>query len=144
MKCRGVVLLSLILASCGSNTGAGIICGAVVGGSAGAISGGGSSALIGTAAGVIAGGILGAVLDEQDRKVMERNSPRTVDRMDRGETLTLNDVIKLSQAGVSDDAIIRYMHETTSMYTLTQAQVRRLQDAGVSQRVINNMIASGK
>jgi hypothetical protein len=64
--------------------------------------------------------------------------------MDRGEPLTINDIIKLSQGGVSDDTIMRYMTDTSSYYTLSQAQIRRLQDAGVSQRVINEMIASGR
>ncbi len=85
------------------------------------------------------GSIASATLDEQDRRVMEKLSPRTLDRMDRNEPLTINDVIKLSQGGVSDDAIIRYMKESQSGYQLTQMQVRRLQDAGVSQRVINIM-----
>ena len=42
------------------------------------------------------------------------------------------------------DAIINYMHDTTSSYSLSQAQQRRLQDAGVSQRIIHDMIDSGK
>jgi outer membrane lipoprotein SlyB len=141
---RYFVLISVILASCASNTGTGVISGGVLCGSAGGIAGGGAGALIGSAAGVIAGGLVGAVLDEQDRRVMERSSPRTVDRMDRGEPLTINDVIKLSQSGVSDDAIMGYMKETTSSYSLSHAQIRRLQDAGVSQRVINDMIDSGR
>ncbi|MBX7067088.1 MAG: hypothetical protein K1X28_07645 [Parachlamydiales bacterium] len=136
-------ILLLILASCASNTGTGVIAGTVLGSGVGSIAGGGRGALIGGAAGAIAGGLVGAALDEQDRKVMERNSPRTVDRMDRGEPLTINDVIKLSQGGVSDDTIVRYMQETASYYQLSQAQVRRLQEAGVSQRIINEMIASG-
>ena len=102
------------------------------------------SFLIGGAAGAIAGGLIGAALDEQDRRVMERTSPRTVDRMDRGEPLTVNDVIKLSQGGVSDETIINYMDQMSSTYNLSQAQIRRLQDAGVSQRVINYMIDSGR
>ncbi|HEY4254867.1 MAG TPA: hypothetical protein VGM34_00790 [Chlamydiales bacterium] len=88
--------------------------------------------------------LVGAALDEQDRQVMERASPRTVDRMDRSEPLTMNDVIKLSQGGVSDDVIIQYMSESKSSYTLSQAQIRRLQDGGVSQRVINHMIDLGR
>lgn len=136
-------ILLLILASCASNTGTGVIAGTVLGSGVGSIADGGRGALIGGAAGAIAGGLVGAALDEQDRKVMERNSPRTVDRMDRGEPLTINDVIKLSQGGVSDDTIVRYMQETASYYQLSQAQVRRLQEAGVSQRIINEMIASG-
>jgi hypothetical protein len=87
---------------------------------------------------------ISAALDEQDRQVMERSSPRTVDRMDRSEPLTMNDVIKLSQGGVADDAIIRYMKESRSSYTLSQAQVRRLQDGGVSERVIKFMVDSGR
>ena len=114
--------------------------GAVTGGALG----GGKGALIGGAAGVIAGGLIGAALDEQDRKVMERTSPRTIDRMDRGEPLTVNDVIKLSQGGVSDDSIINYMQQTGSTYNLSQAQIRRLQDAGVSQRVVSYMVDSGR
>lgn len=138
------LLLAAISASCASNTGTGVIAGTVLGASIGSIAGGGKGAFIGTAAGAIAGGLIGAALDVQDRKVMERNSPRTVDRMDRGEPLTINDVIKLSQGGVSDDTITDYMFETSSYYHLSQAQVRRLQDAGVSQRIINKMIASGR
>ena len=138
------ILLTIILGSCASNAGTGIIAGGVIGASAGGIGGGGRGALIGSAAGVVVGGLVGYILDEQDRKVMEKSSPRTVDRMDRGETLTINDVIKLSPGGVSDDAIINYMHDTTSSYSLSQAQQRRLQDAGVSQRIIHDMIDSGK
>lgn len=136
----GSILFCLCCTSCATNTGTGAIAGGALGAGIGGLAGGGKGALIGGAAGVVAGGLVGAALDEQDRRVMERNSPRTVDRMDRGEPLTINDVIKLSQGGVSDDAIIRYMRNTGSSYTLSQAQIRRLQDAGVSQHVIDYMI----
>jgi uncharacterized protein YcfJ len=141
---RYILLSALALASCASNTGTGVIAGGVIGAGAGGIAGGGRGALIGSAAGIIAGGLIGAALDEQDRRVMERSSPRTVDRMDRGEPLTINDVIKLSQGGVSDDMMMSYMRDTSSSYTLSQAQIRRLQDAGVSQRVINYMVDTGR
>ena len=141
---RLIALIVLILGSCSTNTGTGVLAGGAIGAGAGGIAGGGRGALIGGAAGVIAGGLIGAALDEQDRQVMQKTSPRTVDRMDREEPLTINDVIKLSQGGVSDDTIIRYMREATTTYQLSQAQIRRLQDAGVSQRVINYMVDSGK
>lgn len=142
MRLAAVFLTAIILESCATNTGTGVIAGGVLGASAGIFARSGSVALIGSAAGVIVGGLIGAALDEQDRKVMQRSSPRTVDRMDRGDPLTINDVIKLSQGGVSDDAIMRYMKDTSSSYHLSQAQVRRLQDSGVSQRVINDMLNS--
>lgn len=133
-----------LLTGCASNTGTGILAAGSLGATIGGITGGGGGALIGSAAGVIAGGLIGAALDEQDRKVMQQSSPRTVDRMDREEPLTINDIIKLSQGGVTDDTIINYIHDKKTTYNLTQAQVRRLQDAGVSQRVINYMIETGK
>lgn len=138
------LLIIAACASCSTNTGTVAIAGAGLSAITGGVTGGGQGALIGTAVGAVAGGLVGAVLDEQDRKVMEKTSPRTVDRMERGEPLTLNDVIKLSQGGVSDNAILNYMQETDSSYTLSQAQIRRLQDAGVSQRVVDFMIASGR
>lgn|GEM_PF-524582 len=139
----GAVAL-VIFTSCETKTGTGILAGGSVGAIAGGAAGGGQGALIGGAVGAVAGGLVGAVLDEQDRKVMQRTSPRTVDRMDRGEPLTVNDVIKLSQGGVSDESIIRYLQQTGSTYNLSQAQIRRLQDAGVSQRVINYMVDSSR
>ncbi len=93
---------------------------------------------------IAAGGIFGVTLDTEDRKVMERSSPRTLDRMDKGDPLTINDVIKLSQSSVCDDTIITYIKESGSSFKLTQAQIRRLQDHGVSQRVINYMIDTGR
>jgi surface antigen len=137
-----LTMASLLFSSCSTNTGTGAIAGA--GAAAGGIIGGGKAALIGGAVGIVTGGFVGATLDEQDRKVMERSSPRTVERMDRGEPLTVNDVIKLSQGGVSDTTIINYMQKTRSAYNLSQAQVRRLQDAGVSQRIVNYTIDSGR
>ncbi len=139
-----LAMISLLFTSCSTNTGSGALAGAGAGALTGGIVGGGQGALIGGAIGAVAGGLVGATLDEQDRKVMERTSPRTVDRMDRGEPLTVNDVIKLSQGGVSDTTILNYMQQTGSAYNLSQAQIRRLQDAGVSQRAVNFMIDSGR
>lgn len=136
----GFLSIFILLSSCASNTGTGVIAGSILGAGIGGLAGGGKGTLIGTAAGAITGGLIGAALDEQDRKVMERSSPRTVDRMDRGDPLTINDVIKLSQSGVSDDSILSYMRDTGSTYNLSQAQIRRLQQSGASQRVINYMI----
>ncbi len=137
-----LILLTLFITSCQSKTATGALAGGVIGAGIGGAVGGGQGALIGGAAGVIGGGLIGASLDEQDRKAMEQSSPKTVDRMDRGEPLTINDVIRLSQGGVSDQTIIQYMQKTKSTYSLSQAQIRRLQEGGVSQKVINYMMDS--
>lgn len=64
--------------------------------------------------------------------------------MDRGDPLTINDVIKLSQNSVSDNTIMDYIRESLSFYSLSQTQVRRMQHSGVSQKVINAMIEAGR
>lgn len=133
----------IFVIGCESKTASGAVVGAGVGAGVGAIVGGGTGAAIGAGAGAASGALVGAVLDEQDRKIMEKTSPRTVERMDRKEPLTINDIIKLSQGGVSDDTIIRYIQETKTTYNLSQAQINRLQEAGVSQRVINYMVDTG-
>jgi uncharacterized protein YcfJ len=133
-----------LMASCSTNVGTGIIAGGTIGASLGGITNGSTGALVGSTACVIAGGVIGAALDQQDRKVMEKSSPRTVTRMDKDEPLTINDVIKLSQSGICDDTVITYIKQRKTIYSLTQAQTRRMQEAGVSQRVINFMIESGK
>lgn len=140
MKILTILCTMTLLTGCASNTGTGMISGTTLAATIGGLTWGGEGALIGSAIGFVTGSIFGVVLDEQDRKIMQHSSPRTVDRMDRGEPLTINDIIKLSQGGVSDDAIINYVFEKQTIYNLTQAQVRRLRDAGVSQRVIQFML----
>lgn len=134
-------IFSLMMLTCGSatNVGTGIISGTTVAAGLGGITWGTGGTILGSATGLIAGSLIGFALDEQDRKVVEQSSPRTVDRIDRDDPLTINDVIKLSQSGVSDDTIIEYIHEQKTTYTLTRPQIRRLQEAGVSQRVIQYM-----
>lgn len=139
-----ICLLSFALVGCESKTGTGAAVGAGVGAGVGYAVSGGTGAIVGGAVGAASGAAIGATLDEQDRKIMEKTSPRTVDRMDRKEPLTINDVIKLSQGGVNDDTIIQYIKETRTTYNLSQAQVNRLQEAGVSQRVVNYMVDTGK
>ncbi len=138
------LLLGVMIAGCTPKTGAGVFSSGYVGAGTGTIAGSGKGTLIGASVGVVAGGLIGTVLDEQDRKIMEQSSPRTVDRMDRGEPLTVNDIVKLHEGGISDDTIIQYIKETKTTYNLSQAQIRRLQNAGVSQRITNYMIETGR
>ena len=136
MRSIVLCLTVIFLSSCSTNTGTWFFAGTALGAGIGGVSGSGTGALIGTAVGAVTGGIVGAILDHHDRKVIEKSSPRTLDRMDRGDPLTLNDVIRLSQGGICDETIIEFLKETKSVYSLSQTQIRRLRDAGVSQRVI--------
>ena len=143
---RGVfwLLCAVALAGCQTRTGTGFLAGGALGAGTGAIIGGGEGALIGGAVGAIGGGLVGAALDAQERRIMERSSPHTVARMDRREPLTVDDIIRLSQGGISDETIIHYIRDTKTSYNLSQSQIDRLRDHGVSRRVINYMIMTGR
>jgi len=83
------------------------------------------------------------MLDEQERMILTQRSPTTLQKIDEGKQLAIYDLIQLSQAGINDDKIINYMNNKKSKYNLNKAQIYRMQNSGVSQRVINYTIDSG-
>jgi hypothetical protein len=142
---RSTLLLSVatitFLASCQSNAGTGALIGAGAGMGAGAlISPTPAGVLIGGAVGAAGGAAIGAAIDASDRKQIEQQSPQTMNRIDRGEQLSINDIKKMSQAGITDDKIIGTIHSTGSVYHLTTSDIQDLKAAGVSQRVIDYML----
>jgi outer membrane lipoprotein SlyB len=139
-----VIGLSLLLISCESKTGTGAIVGAGTGALAGGLIGGGKGALIGGAIGTGAGALIGYGMDQNDREVMEQNSPQTMKRIDRGQPLTVDDVKQMSRNGLSDDVIINQIKATNTHYHLSTAEIVDLKNSGVSQRVIDYMIQSGQ
>jgi len=82
-------------------------------------------------------------LDASDRSSLEKQSPRTLKKIDNGEQLSTDDIKKMSRAGISDDTIISQIHETKSIFYLSSADIVDLKKAGISQRVINTMIQTG-
>lgn len=127
------------LTSCATNLGTGVLTGGVLGTTTGIAFQSGETTLLASAIGIVAGGVLGYFLDEQDKKIVEKNSPRTVERMEKGDPLTLNDIIQLSQSGIHDEVILRYLEKSGMTYSLTKTQVQRLRQSGVSQRIIEAM-----
>ncbi len=87
---------------------------------------------------------IGYLLDDQDRKILKEVSPETSAKMQKGEPLTVQDVIWLHNSGLSEETIVRYIRDTKTSYLLNQLQIRKLQTAGVSQRVISYMIDTGR
>ncbi len=144
MKHSAVILSCAVALSlctgCQSKAGTGALVGGGLGAGAGALIGGGQGALIGGAIGVIGGGLIGAALDEQDAENLQRESPRTYHRVDNGEELSVNDIISLHRAHVSDAKIIELIDKTGSSYRLNTYQIDRLKKAGVSDTVINYMM----
>ncbi len=89
------------------------------------------------------GAIIGAALDESDRSSLEKQSPRTLKKIDNGEQLSTDDIKKMTRAGISDDVIISQIAATQSVFYLSSADIVDLKKSGVSQRVINNMVQTG-
>lgn len=133
-------MLLLTLAGCESKAGSGALGGAAVGAVAGGFIGGGEGALIGGAVGAVGGGLIGYALDQQDREIMERRSPGTLDRIDNREQLSINDIKQMSRNGLSDQTIMNQIDATGSVFYLTTRQIINLKRAGVSEEVIDYMI----
>jgi hypothetical protein len=136
-----ILVLTTFLFSCESKAGTGALVGTGVGMGAGAlISPTPQGILIGGAVGAVSGALIGAALDDSDRDRIRENSPKTMKKIDRGEQLSLKDIEKMSEAGISDDKIIGTIHSTGSVYHLSSSDIEELKNAGVSQRVIDYML----
>ena len=139
-----IVTATLILTGCENKAGTGALAGAGVGAVGGAlITGSPTGALVGGAVGAATGAIIGAALDSSDRSNLQKESPRTVNKIDNGEQLSVDDIKKMTRAGLSDDVIISQIDATKSTFSLSTADIVDLKKANVSQRVINHMIQTG-
>lgn len=136
-----VAFCAITLTSCESNAGTGALVGGGLGVGAGALIGGGQGAVIGGAVGVVTGAAVGHMLDESERRQVEKNNPRTLKHIDNGEPLTINDVITLHKSGISDRKIKDLIDKTRSKYSLSTETVHRLERAGLSEDLINYMMS---
>ncbi len=135
------ILGAIVLSACETKTQTGALVGAGLGAGTGAlISPTPGGVLIGAGVGAATGAIVGSALDSSDRERVEQQSPQTMRRVDRGEQLSIKDIEKMSQAGISDDKIIGTIQSTGSVYHLTSSDIDQLKQAGVSQRVIDYML----
>ena len=118
--------------------------GAAFGAALGAIGGGGrgaaAGALIGGAFGAITGTLIGHQIDQEQEAELREEYPATYARVQQQQPLTVPDVEALSQAKVSDDAIIGQIQNTRSVFHLTATDIINLHSAGVSDKVVNYMI----
>ena len=119
--------------------------GALAGGATGAIIGSvaghsGPAALLGGAAGALVGGLIGHGMDQAQEAHLRAQAPRTLERVERGQPLTVADVKALAKAGISDELIISQIRNSRTVYHLNTADIIALRDAGVSDRVIDFMI----
>ena len=62
----------------------------------------------------------------------------------RADALTVRDVIELTRAGVGEDVLLALIEVDPSVFPIDTATLKRLKDAGVSERVIVAMVRSGR
>lgn len=135
------VILLACLFSCENKTETGALAGAGFGAlTGGLIAGNATGALIGGAVGAAGGALIGYALDQQDRQNLQQQSPQTLQRIDNGQALSLNDIKAMTRAGINEDIIIGQIQSTHSVYYLNANQIIDLKNSGVSQKVIDYMV----
>jgi len=146
------MFLSAGCASMGRNTGSGALLGSAIGAGAGAIVGHqsghrGAGAAIGAGLGALAGGLIGNSIDRSEEAAaarMEETEARVERALHeaggRNTRLSVLDVIRMSQFGISDDLIMAKMDQTGSFYDLSASEIIDLKRSSVSERVIAYML----
>ena len=81
-------------------------------------------------------------LSAEDIFYLNQESPKILHKIDRGEKLTIDDIIVMHEVGVSPDSMIQILEFTKTRFELETADVIRLQMEGVPFKVINHMIQS--
>jgi hypothetical protein len=128
-----------------NNTGTGALVGAGAGAFMGAAMGGrnpGAGALMGGAFGALAGGLIGNSIDREQEAQLREQAPVTYVHVQQNQPLTVDDIKALVRAKVSDDVIIAQIQNSHVVYHLSAQDIIDLHSAGVSDRVVNFMIAS--
>lgn len=150
----GALLLGLSMTGCATHTGTGALAGGLLGAGAGAAIGSmtgnaGAGALIGSGLGAASGGLVGAGLDENDQRNaarVEASEARILSTTAASSPnpLAVNEIIQMSQSGVSEDVIITSIQSSNAIYSLSATNIVELHNQGVSDRVIQAMLDSAR
>ncbi len=132
-----LMVCGIVLSGCatmGEKTKTGAIAGGVLGAAAGGIIGhqsghGGEGAAIGAAVGALSGGVIGNQMDKQYYKNNEQH-------------ISIVEIADMAQKGVPDSVIISEVDRTDSKYKLTSEGITYLKNNGVSDKVIDYMLAT--
>jgi Glycine zipper len=133
------VLPVLLMAGCDSlsHTENGALAGGAIGAGTGALIGNmtghaGGGALIGAGVGALSGGLIGHAADKSEQKAAAQ----------AGHPLGMVDVVQMAQQHVSDDLIISDIRSTASVFQLSAQDTIWLKQNGVSDRVVQEMMAT--
>lgn len=83
-----------------------------------------------------------ANLNNEDIFILEVHYPVILEKIVRGKTLAVREIITLHEIGLSEELLTHLIKYTGSIYMLTADDVVQLQLGGVPKTVINLMIES--
>jgi hypothetical protein len=137
----GALLPVLLAGGCSSlsHTENGALAGGAIGAGTGALIGNmtghaGGGALIGAGVGALSGGLIGHAVDDSERK--------SVAAAQASHPLGMVDVVQMAQSHVSDDLIISDIRSSGSVFHLSAQDTIWLKQNGVSDRVVQEMMAT--
>lgn len=81
-------------------------------------------------------------LTEEDLIYLNAHNPKLLEKIDRGDVLSVEDVINLYVIGLSADTVITIIDYTSSTFHLSTSDILKLQTEGLPFKVINHMIQS--
>jgi len=141
-------LLVPVLFTCGcssmSNTEKGVGAGGLIGAGTGALIGHatghtGAGALIGAGVGALSGGLIGNAVDESDKKTDAKIAAAAAAQQG---PMGITDVVYLAQQHVTDEVIITQIRSTHAVFQLSAGDTVWLKQQGVSDAVVQEMLAS--
>jgi hypothetical protein len=134
-----LLLATLFLSGCATNTGTGALVGGGTGAGIGALLGSatghaGAGAAIGAGVGALTGGAIGNSVDEQEKRNRQLIEAQLGHAIIAG-MVTKEEVIAMTQARVDEALIINHVHAHRA-FPLTANDIIFMQQNGVSPRVI--------
>lgn len=78
----------------------------------------------------------------QSMQTLKSLSVKTFEKIEKAQSLEVNDVILMQRSGIKSDAMIQVLISTKSEFKLTTTEVIRLQNEGVSFKVIKYMLGT--
>jgi hypothetical protein len=126
-----------------TQTDKGVAAGGLLGAGTGALIGNavghtGAGAIIGAGLGAITGGLIGNAVEESEK----RTEAKVAAAQAAQGRLGITDVVTMAQNHISDDVIISQLRTTGSSFRLSSNDTIWLKQQGVSDRVVQEMLAS--
>lgn len=81
-------------------------------------------------------------LSSEDLQILSVHCPKTLGKIMKCDSITLEELIKLHEVGLTPDSLVLILEHTKSRCNLTTSDVIRLQMEGIPFKVINYLIKS--